>query len=39
MLYVRNPTGISHAPEELAEPADVNFGAQSLAQVLEVLAI
>ncbi|WP_330254421.1 allantoate amidohydrolase [Nocardia sp. NBC_00565] len=38
MLYVRNPTGISHAPEELAEPADVDFGAQSLAQVLEDLA-
>ncbi|MFE7797488.1 allantoate amidohydrolase [Nocardia sp. NPDC057440] len=38
MLYVRNPTGISHAPEEHAEPIDVDFGAVSLAHVLEELA-
>ncbi|MFF3227377.1 allantoate amidohydrolase [Nocardia suismassiliense] len=38
MLYVRNPTGISHAPEEYAEPADIDSGAQSLARVLEELA-
>ncbi|WP_378741657.1 allantoate amidohydrolase [Nocardia brasiliensis] len=38
MLYVRNPTGISHAPEEYAEPADTETGAQSLARVLEELA-
>lgn len=38
MLYVRNPTGISHAPEEHATPADVNSGALSLALVLEELA-
>ena len=37
MLYVRNPTGISHAPEEFAEPADVNHGAEALAAVLERL--
>ncbi|MFQ6326813.1 allantoate amidohydrolase [Nocardia sp. CWNU-33] len=37
MLYVRNPTGISHAPEEHAEPIDVDFGAVSLAHVLEEL--
>ncbi|WP_406229378.1 allantoate amidohydrolase [Nocardia sp. NBC_01009] len=37
MLYVRNPTGISHAPEEYAEPIDVDFGAVSLAHVLEEL--
>jgi N-carbamoyl-L-amino-acid hydrolase len=38
MLYVRNPTGISHAPAEYAEPIDVDFGAVSLAHVLEELA-
>ncbi|MFE9581716.1 allantoate amidohydrolase [Nocardia sp. NPDC006044] len=38
MLYVRNPTGISHAPEEFAEPADIDSGAQSLARILEDLA-
>ncbi|WP_069164130.1 allantoate amidohydrolase [Nocardia altamirensis] len=38
MLYVRNPTGISHAPEEFAEPADVESGAQSLARVLAELS-
>ncbi len=38
MLYVRNPTGISHAPQEYSEPADVDFGAESLARVLEELA-
>ncbi|WP_280448569.1 M20/M25/M40 family metallo-hydrolase [Nocardia brasiliensis] len=38
MLYVRNPTGISHAPEEHAEAADVASGAQGLARVLEELA-
>lgn len=38
MLYVRNPTGISHAPEEHAEPDDVERGARALADVLEDLA-
>ncbi|WP_188991277.1 allantoate amidohydrolase [Saccharopolyspora thermophila] len=38
MLFVRNPTGISHAPEEHAEPDDCESGAQALARVLEHLA-
>jgi N-carbamoyl-L-amino-acid hydrolase len=37
MLFVRNPTGISHAPEEHAEPADCEAGATALATVLEHL--
>lgn len=35
MLYVRNPTGISHAPEEFAEDADIAQGARALADVLQ----
>ncbi|MGW1681051.1 allantoate amidohydrolase [Saccharopolyspora sp. NPDC002376] len=38
MLFVRNPTGISHAPEEHAEADDCTEGAQALARVLEHLA-
>lgn len=38
MLFVRNPTGVSHAPEEYAESADCEAGAQALARVLESLA-
>ena len=38
MLYVRNPTGISHSPEEFAEAGDVEAGAAALATVLERLA-
>ena len=34
MLFVRNPTGISHSPEELVEDADAETGAQALAGVL-----
>lgn len=34
MLFVRNPTGISHAPEEFAEPGDCERGADALATVL-----
>lgn len=34
MLFVRNPTGISHSPEEHAEDADAEAGAESLAAVL-----
>lgn len=34
MLFVRNPTGVSHAPEEYAEPADCATGARALADVL-----
>ncbi|MCW2946119.1 MAG: allantoate amidohydrolase [Actinoallomurus sp.] len=38
MLFVRNPTGVSHAPEEYAEPADCRAGAEALAAVLTDLA-
>ncbi len=34
MLFVRNPTGISHAPEEEIETADADAGAAALADVL-----
>lgn len=35
MLFVRNPSGISHSPEEYAEDADADFGAIALADVLQ----
>jgi N-carbamoyl-L-amino-acid hydrolase len=38
MLFVRNPTGISHSPEEWAERDDCLAGVASLAMVLEDLA-
>lgn len=38
MLFVRNPTGVSHAPEEFAEPADCEAGVAALATTLEHLA-
>lgn len=38
MLFVRNPTGISHAPEEHAEPDDCQAGVDALATVLGRLA-
>ncbi|KQR62372.1 Zn-dependent hydrolase [Arthrobacter sp. Leaf337] len=34
MLFVRNPTGISHSPEELVEDADAEAGARALADTL-----
>ena len=34
MLFVRNPTGISHAQEESVEDADAETGAEVLAEVL-----
>jgi N-carbamoyl-L-amino-acid hydrolase len=34
MLFVRNPTGISHSPEELVEDHDAEAGAAALADVL-----
>jgi beta-ureidopropionase / N-carbamoyl-L-amino-acid hydrolase len=34
MLFVRNPSGISHSPLEQVEPADVELGVRSLAAVL-----
>ena len=37
MLFVRNPTGVSHTPEEHAEPGDAAAGVAALADVLEEL--
>jgi beta-ureidopropionase / N-carbamoyl-L-amino-acid hydrolase len=34
MLFVRNPTGVSHSPAENAEIADCNEGATALADVM-----
>ncbi|MCX5212562.1 allantoate amidohydrolase [Kitasatospora sp. NBC_00240] len=38
MLFVRNPTGVSHSPSEHAEEADCLAGVAALAHVLEDLA-
>ena len=38
MLFVRNPTGVSHSPREAAEESDCLAGAAALADVLEELA-
>jgi N-carbamoyl-L-amino-acid hydrolase len=38
MLFVRNPSGVSHSPEEHAEDADIDAGAQALALVLTELS-
>ena len=38
MLFVRNPTGVSHSPAEHAETADCLAGVQALAETLERLA-
>jgi N-carbamoyl-L-amino-acid hydrolase len=38
MLFVRNPTGISHSPEEFAERDDCHAGVEALARVVEDLA-
>jgi N-carbamoyl-L-amino-acid hydrolase len=38
MLFVRNPTGVSHSPAEHAEPADCLAGVAALATVIEALA-
>ncbi|MGW0808847.1 allantoate amidohydrolase [Nonomuraea sp. NPDC002799] len=37
MLFVRNPTGVSHSPDEHAERADCEAGVVALADVLEDL--
>ena len=37
MLFVRNPTGVSHAPAEHAETADCLVGVSALADTLERL--
>ncbi|WP_137874170.1 allantoate amidohydrolase [Rhodococcus sp. Q] len=34
MLFVRNPTGVSHSPYEFAEADDCNIGAEALADVM-----
>jgi N-carbamoyl-L-amino-acid hydrolase len=39
MLFVRNPTGISHSPREFAEPDDCNAGVDALAAAFADLAI
>jgi N-carbamoyl-L-amino-acid hydrolase len=38
MLFVRNPTGVSHSPDEFAETADCLAGVDALTAVLESLA-
>ncbi|MEU7996135.1 allantoate amidohydrolase [Micromonospora sp. NPDC049060] len=38
MLFVRNPTGVSHSPAESASDADCAAGVTALARVLEELA-
>ncbi|QIX28539.1 allantoate amidohydrolase [Nocardioides sp. JQ2195] len=38
MLFVRNPTGVSHSPAESAEIADCLVGVEALADTLERLA-
>lgn len=38
MLFVRNPTGVSHSPEERAEVADCLAGVEALADALAELA-
>jgi beta-ureidopropionase / N-carbamoyl-L-amino-acid hydrolase len=38
MLFVRNPTGVSHSPAEQAGPADCEAGVDALAAVLADLA-
>jgi N-carbamoyl-L-amino-acid hydrolase len=38
MLFVRNPTGVSHSPAEHAEPGDCATGVTALAAVLADLA-
>ena len=39
MLFVRNPTGISHAPDEFADTVDCVAGVAALADALvELLA-
>jgi len=38
MLFVRNPTGISHSPAEFAEADDCHSGVEALAAVIEDLS-
>ncbi|HYZ56458.1 MAG TPA: allantoate amidohydrolase [Streptosporangiaceae bacterium] len=39
MLFVRNPSGVSHSPAEHASRADCQHGVQALARVLRELAL
>lgn len=39
MLFVRNPTGVSHSPEEFAETADCLAGVEALADALTALGV
>jgi len=38
MLFVRNPTGVSHSPVEFAETADCHDGVAALAAVVTELS-
>lgn len=38
MLFVRNPTGVSHSPLEFAEPSDCLAGVNALVTIIEGLA-
>jgi N-carbamoyl-L-amino-acid hydrolase len=38
MIFVRNPTGVSHSPAESASVDDCLAGAHALAQVIEALS-
>jgi N-carbamoyl-L-amino-acid hydrolase len=38
MLFVRNPTGVSHSPDEHADAADCLAGVEALADTLQALA-
>ena len=38
MLFVRNPTGVSHSPHEHADAADCSAGVEALATVVAALA-
>ncbi|OLT49252.1 allantoate amidohydrolase [Saccharomonospora sp. CUA-673] len=38
MLFTRNPTGVSHAPDEGCEDTDAEAGAEALADSMELLA-
>ena len=38
MLFVRNPTGVSHSPAEFVEREDCHRGVEALARVTEELA-
>ena len=38
MLFVRNPTGVSHSPAEHAEESDCRAGVDALARAIEALA-